>query len=248
MCTTGSASPAGCWRPSRSSTSPRPKVGAVTEPIRVLIADDDRLVRGGIGLILTPLSDVEVIAEASNGREAVEAAVRHRPEVALLDIRMPVMDGLAALREIRRSAPATAVLMLTTFGEADYVSEALAEGAAGFLLKDSAVDELARAIRAAAAGEAFLTPAVTRQVLDRLPHAVPPRANAAAERLATLSEREREVLLLLAQGLSNAAISAQLWITEATVKTYVSRLFTKLGCDNRVQAALLVHQAGLHHS
>ena len=219
----------------------------MNESIRVLIADDDRLVRAGIGLILTPLSDVEVVAEAANGREAVELTVRHRPQVVLLDIRMPVLDGLAALREIRRAAPAVAVIVLTTFGEAAYVSEALAGGAAGFLLKDSAVDELARAIRAAAAGEAFLTPSVTRQVLDRLPAAVPPQEKAAAERLATLSDREREVLLLLAQGLSNGAISEQLWITEATVKTHVSRVFTKLECDNRVQAALLVHRAGLLH-
>ena len=220
----------------------------MTKPIRVLIADDDPLVRAGIGLILTPLPDVEVVAEAANGREAVELTVRHRPQVALLDIRMPVMDGLAALREIRRAAPAVAVIMLTTFGEGEYVSAALAEGAAGFLLKDSAVDELARAIRATAAGEAFLTPSVTRQVLDRLPPAATPQENPAAERLAALSDREREVLLLLAQGLSNAAISEQLWITEATLKTYVSRIFTKLGCDNRVQAALLMHQAGLGHS
>ena len=219
----------------------------MNETIRVLIADDDRLVRAGIGLILTPLPDVEVVAEAANGREAVELTVRHRPQVVLLDIRMPVLDGLAALREIRRTAPAVAVIVLTTFGEAAYVSEALAGGAAGFLLKDSAVDELARAIRAAAAGEAFLTPSVTRQVLDRLPAAVPPQEKAAAERLATLSDREREVLLLLAQGLSNGAISEQLWITEATVKTHVSRVFTKLECDNRVQAALLVHRAGLLH-
>ena len=219
----------------------------MNETIRVLIADDDRLVRAGIGLILTPLPDVEVVAEAANGREAVELTVRHRPQVVLLDIRMPVLDGLAALREIRRVAPAVAVIVLTTFGEAEYVSEALAGGAAGFLLKDSAVDELARAIRAAAAGEAFLTPSVTRQVLDRLPAAVPPQEKAAAERLATLSDREREVLLLLAQGLSNGAISEQLWITEATVKTHVSRVFTKLECDNRVQAALLVHRAGLLH-
>ncbi|SDT26544.1 response regulator [Actinoplanes derwentensis] len=217
----------------------------MTEPIRVLIADDDGLVRAGLGLILAPLPDVEVVAEAVNGREAVDLTVRHRPRVALLDIQMPVMDGLAALREIRRTAPATAVIILTTFGEARYVSEALAVGAAGFLLKDSAADDLARAIRATAAGEAFLTPSITRQVLDRLPAATSPGVTAAAARLATLSDREREVLLLLAQGLSNAAISEQLWITEATVKTYVSRLFAKLECDNRVQAARLVHQSGL---
>jgi DNA-binding NarL/FixJ family response regulator len=217
----------------------------MTEAIRVLIADDDRLVRAGIGLILTPLADVEVVAEAGNGREAVELTVRHRPHVVLLDIRMPVMDGLAALREIRLTSPAAAVIVLTTFGEAAYVAEALAGGASGFLLKDSAVDELPRAVRAAAAGEAFLSPVITRQVLDRLPAVQPSEAGDAGEKLAALSEREREVIILLARGLSNAAISEQLWITEATVKTHVSRAFTKLDCDNRVQAALLVHRAGL---
>ncbi len=211
----------------------------------MLIADDDRLVRAGIGLILTPLADVEVVAEAGNGQEAVELTVRHRPHVVLLDIRMPVMDGLAALREIRLTYPAAAVIVLTTFGEAAYVAEALAGGASGFLLKDSAVDELARAVRAAAAGEAFLSPVITRQVLDRLPAVQPAEGGDAGEKLAALSEREREVIILLAKGLSNAAISEQLWITEATVKTHVSRAFTKLDCDNRVQAALLVHRAGL---
>ena len=191
----------------------------MTESIRVLIADDDRLVRAGIGLILAPLLDMEVVAEATNGREAVELTVRHRPQVALLDIRMPVMDGLAALREIRRAAPASSVIMLTTFGEVEYVSEALAQGAAGFLLKDSATEELARAIRATAAGQAFLTPSVTRQVLDRLPPAESPEVNVAAERLSVLSDREREVLLLLAQGMSNAAISEQLWISDAAGRT-----------------------------
>ncbi|MCA2217368.1 response regulator transcription factor [Jidongwangia harbinensis] len=217
----------------------------MTEPIRVLIADDDRLVRAGIGLILQPLADVEIVAEATNGREAVDLTVRHRPQVVLLDIRMPVMDGLAALREIRTLAPDSAVLVLTTFGEAEYVAEALAAGAAGFLLKDSAVDELARAVRAAAAGEAFLTPSITRQLLDQLPTAHTSQATDAGQRLAVLSEREREVLILIAQGLSNVAISEQLWITEGTVKTHVSRIFTKLDCENRVQAALLVHRAGL---
>jgi DNA-binding NarL/FixJ family response regulator len=217
----------------------------MTEPVRVLVADDDQLVRAGIRLILTPVTEVEIVAEAGNGREAVESTVRHRPEVVLLDIRMPVMDGLAALREIRLTAPSVAVLILTTFGEARYVSEALASGASGFLLKDSAADELVRAIRAAANGEAFLSPAVTRQLLNHLPSVHPAQDDATAERLALLSEREREVLVLLAQGLSNATISERLWITEATVKTHVSRLLTKLDCDNRVQAALLAHRAGL---
>ncbi|GAA1643585.1 response regulator transcription factor [Actinoplanes couchii] len=213
--------------------------------IRVLIADDDRLVRTGIGLVLAPLPDIEVVAEAADGREAVALTLAHRPDVVLLDIRMPVMDGPAALREIRRTAPGVAVIILTTFGEAAYVSETLAAGAAGFLLKDSAVDELAPAVRAVAAGEAFLTPAVTRQVLDRLPAPAAPAVDPAAERLAALSDREREVMVLLAQGLSNPAISERLRISEATVKTHLSRAFLKLGCDNRVQAALLVHKAGL---
>ena len=232
-------------RDRRTAESITPYSDRMTEPIRVLIADDDRLVRAGIGLILKPLDDVEIVAEAGNGREAVELTVRHRPDVVLMDIRMPVMDGLAALREIRLTSPAAAVIVLTTFGEAAYVAEALAGGASGFLLKDSAVDELARAVRAAAAGEAFLSPVITRQVLDRLPAVQPSQADDAGEKLAVLSEREREVVILVAKGLSNAAISEQLWITEATVKTHVSRAFTKLDCDNRVQAALLVHRAGL---
>ena len=232
-------------RDRRTAESITPYSDRMTEPIRVLIADDDRLVRAGIGLILKPLDDVEIVAEAGNGREAVELTVRHRPHVVLMDIRMPVMDGLAALREIRLTSPAAAVIVLTTFGEAAYVAEALAGGASGFLLKDSAVDELARAVRAAAAGEAFLSPVITRQVLDRLPAVQPSQADDAGEKLAVLSEREREVVILVAKGLSNAAISEQLWITEATVKTHVSRAFTKLDCDNRVQAALLVHRAGL---
>ncbi|WP_434742261.1 response regulator [Micromonospora sp. SH-82] len=214
----------------------------MAEPIRVLIADDDRLVRAGIGLILKPLADVEIVGEAGNGREAVELTVRLRPDVVLLDIQMPVLTGLAALREIRVLAPASTVLMLTTFGESAYVTEALSGGAAGFLLKDSAVDELERAVRVAAAGEAFLTPSITRQILDRLPTNSEPDVG---ERLAVLSDREREVLVLVAQGLSNVAIGEQLWITEGTVKTHVSRILTKLGCENRVQAALLVHRAGL---
>lgn len=215
------------------------------ESIRVLIADDDKLVRAGIGLILAPITDVDVVAEAVNGREAVATAVRHRPDVVLLDIRMPVMDGLTALKEMRLTAPSTAVIVLTTFGEATYVAEALAHGAAGFVLKDQAPEELARAIRAVHAKEAFLSPMITRQVLDRFPLAAPSARSDAVERAAALSERERDVVILLAQGLSNAAIGERLWITEGTVKTHVGRVFTKLGCDNRVQVALLAHQAGL---
>jgi DNA-binding NarL/FixJ family response regulator len=217
----------------------------VTEPIRVLVADDDQLVRAGIRLILGAVAGIEIVAEGSNGREAVELTVRHQPAVVLLDIRMPVMDGLAALREIRRSAPAVSVIVLTTFGEDSYVAEALAGGAAGFLLKDSAADELHRAIAAVASGEAFLSPAITRRVLNQYAPAPPAQLAEATAKLSALSEREGQVLALLAQGMSNAAISERLWITEATVKTHVSRLLTKLNCENRVQAALLAHHAGL---
>ena len=216
----------------------------MTDPIRVLLADDDRLVRTAIEAILRTADGIDLVAQAADGREAIDFTVRHRPDVALLDIRMPVLDGLAALREIRRSASAVAVIVLTTFGEDEYVAEALSAGAAGFLLKDSSADELPNAIRAAAAGDAFLSPKVTRQVLNRLP-APPAVPHEDQAKCATLSTREREILVLLAQGLSNAEISNQLWITEGTVKTHLYRVFTKLGCDNRVQAAMLAQRGGL---
>lgn len=215
----------------------------MADAVRVLIADDDRLVRTGIGLVLAPQADIDVVAEASSGREAVDLTALHRPDVAVLDIRMPGLDGIGALQEIRRRCPATAVVMLTTFGEAQYVAQALAHGATGFVLKDGAVEDLPRAIRAVSAGEAFLSPAVTRHVLDRLPTA--PAPSVATEKLTALSDRERDVVTLLAEGLSNAEIGGRLWVTEATVKTHVSRILTKLGCDNRVQVALMAHQAGL---
>ncbi|MDG4831552.1 response regulator transcription factor [Solwaraspora sp. WMMD1047] len=216
----------------------------VVSDIRVLLADDDRLIRTAIAAIMGASGGFELVAEAADGREAVDLTVRHRPDVALLDIRMPVLDGLGALREIRRVAPSVSVVVLTTFGEDEYVAQALAAGAAGFLLKESAAEELPQAIRAAASGAAFLSPKVTRQVLDRLP---PPPAPAQEElrMVATLSDREREVLVLVAQGLSNAEIGARLWVSEGTVKTHLYRVFAKLGCDNRVRAAMLAQRAGL---
>ncbi|SDT42165.1 response regulator transcription factor [Actinoplanes derwentensis] len=214
------------------------------EPLRVVLADDDSLIRTAIDAILRPVDGIELVAQAADGRAAVELAVRHRPDVALLDIQMPVLDGLAALREIRLVAPAVRVVVLTTFGQDEYVAQALAAGAAGFLLKESAAEELAYAIRAAAAGNAYLSPKITRQVLDRLPAATarPDRDRAKAD---GLSGREREILILLAQGLSNAEIARQLFVSEGTVKTHVYRIFTKLGCENRVQAAMLAQRAGL---
>jgi DNA-binding NarL/FixJ family response regulator len=217
----------------------------MSERVRVVVADDDPLVRAGIRLILTPLPRVEVVAEAPNGREAVELALRHRPHVVLLDIQMPVLDGLGALAELRRLLPETPVIILTTFGEDRYVAEALQGGAAGFLLKDSAAEELGRALEAVLAGEAFLSPAVTRSLLNQFSPTPPPDQSAALARVESLSGRERDILLLVAEGISNAEIAERLWITEATVKTHVSRVLTKLGCENRVQAAILTHQAGL---
>jgi DNA-binding NarL/FixJ family response regulator len=216
----------------------------MTDPIRVLLADDDRLVRAAIEAILRPAGDIELVAQAADGREAIDLVLRHRPGVALLDVRMPVLDGLAALREIRRLMPGVAVVVLTTFGEDEYVAQALDAGAAGFLLKDSAVDELPTAIRAAAAGDAFLSPKVTRQVLNRLPAAPTSPAEELA-RIDTLSAREREILVLLGEGMSNAEIGTRLFITEGTVKTHVYRVFAKLQCDNRVRAAMLAQRAGL---
>ncbi|MEV0263583.1 response regulator transcription factor [Streptomyces sp. NPDC050617] len=214
--------------------------------IRVLIADDEPLIRAGIRMILTSADDIDVVAEAGDGRDAVELARAHRADVVLLDIQMPVMDGLTALAELRRSRPDARVLILTTFGEQENVLRALSGGSAGFLLKDSAPAELIGAVRAAAAGDAYLSPAATRHVVDSLAAGdTGRRAEAARNRLATLTDREREVLALLAQGLSNAAAARRIHMSEATVKTYVSRILTKLECENRVQAALLARDAGL---
>ncbi|MFJ3701447.1 MULTISPECIES: response regulator transcription factor [Streptomyces] len=214
--------------------------------IRVLVTDDEPLIRAGIRMILSSADDMEVVAEAANGREAVDIARSQRVDVALLDIQMPVMDGLTALGELRRSAPEVRVLILTTFGERQNVLRALGSGSAGFLLKDSAPAELMRAVRAAAAGEAYLSPGATRHVVDSLASGgAADRAERARRRLEKLTERERDVLALLGEGLSNADAGQRIHMSEATVKTYVSRILAKLGCDNRVQAALLARDAGL---
>ncbi|MEV0987459.1 response regulator transcription factor [Streptomyces sp. NPDC049949] len=214
--------------------------------IRVVIADDEPLIRAGIRMILTSAPDIEVVAEAGNGREAVDLARAHTPDVMLLDIQMPVMDGLAALSELGRAAPEVRALILTTFGEKENVLRALGSGGAGFLLKDSAPGELIGAVRAAAAGDAYLSPGATRHVVDQLASGQgAARGEEARQRVAELSERERGVLALLGEGLSNADAGRRLHMSEATVKTYVSRILSKLGCENRVQAALLARDAGL---
>ncbi|MFI7352887.1 response regulator [Streptomyces avidinii] len=216
------------------------------EVIRVVIADDEPLIRAGIRMILTSAPDIEVVAEAANGREAVELARSHAPDVMLLDIQMPVMDGLTALGELRRASAEVRALILTTFGEKENVLRALGEGGAGFLLKDSAPGELIGAVRAAAAGDAYLSPGATRHVVDQLASGkAVVRGEAARRQVAELSERERGVLALLGEGLSNADAGRRLHMSEATVKTYVSRILAKLDCENRVQAALLARDAGL---
>ncbi|KJY47329.1 LuxR family transcriptional regulator [Streptomyces sp. NRRL S-444] len=214
--------------------------------IRVVIADDEPLIRAGIRMILTSAPDIEVVAEAANGREALDLARAHTPDVMLLDIQMPVMDGLTALGELGRAAPEVRALLLTTFGEKENVLRALGSGGAGFLLKDSAPGELIGAVRAAAAGDAYLSPGATRHVVDQLASGrAAGRGEEARRRVAELSERERGVLSLLGEGLSNADAGRRLHMSEATVKTYVSRILAKLGCENRVQAALLARDAGL---
>ncbi|WP_442815992.1 response regulator transcription factor [Streptomyces sp. NBC_00597] len=214
--------------------------------IRVVIADDEPLIRAGIRMILTSAPDIDVVAEAANGREAVDLARAHAPDVMLLDIQMPVLDGLTALGELGRAAPQVRALILTTFGERENVLRALGSGGAGFLLKDSAPGELIGAVRAAAAGDAYLSPGATRHVVDQLASGRgAARAEEARRRVAELSERERGVLALLGEGLSNADAGRRLHMSEATVKTYVSRILSKLGCENRVQAALLARDAGL---
>jgi DNA-binding NarL/FixJ family response regulator len=212
--------------------------------IRVLIADDEPLITAGIRTVLESAEDIEVVAQAENGRAAVNEALRHRPDVALVDINMPELDGLSAIEEMRRRAPDLRTVVLTAFGEEPNVLHALQNGAAGFVLKSCTPDELIRAVRAAYTGDAYLSPAVTRLVLGMLTPTPARRRSEAAERLAALTSRESQVLQLVAEGMSNAAIGHQLHMSETTIKTYVSRILTKLNCANRVQAALLARDAG----
>ncbi|QQQ78333.1 response regulator transcription factor [Saccharothrix sp. 6-C] len=205
--------------------------------IKVLVADDEPLITAGIRAVLESAGDLDVVAVAADGREAVDAARRHRVDVALLDLAMPVMGGLAAAAAL--SGPR--VVVLTAFGDEANVRLALRQGVDGFVLKNCAPDELIRAVRAVHAGEAYLSPAVTRHVLGMV--AVDGGAEDAARRLAALTPRESDIAALVAQGLSNAEVGRRVHMSEATIKTYVSRILAKLGCQNRVQAALLVRDA-----
>lgn len=212
--------------------------------ISVLLADDEAMIRAGVRSILATDPEIEVVAEAADGSAAVELVRAHRPRVALLDIRMPRLDGLAAGAQIRRLVPQTAVIVLTTFGEDDYIARALGEGVSGFLLKSGDPRELIAGVHAVADGGAYLSPQVARRVIA-LGGGLLARGPAARDRIGALTEREREVLALVGAGLSNAEIGRQLFLVEGTVKSYLSTIFTRLGVRNRVQAAIIAYEAGL---
>jgi DNA-binding NarL/FixJ family response regulator len=221
-------------------------VAAVAGVIRVLIVDDDALVRAGLSMMLAGTDDIRVVAEAGDGAEVVSAVDAYRPDVVLMDIRMPGVDGLAATERLRSRDDAPQVVVLTTFDADDHVLRALRAGAAGFLLKDTPPPEIMRAIRLVAAGEAMLSPAVTRRLIEHVADdGIAARRAHARELLDRLTDREREVAVAIGQGKSNADIAAELYMSVATVKAHVSRLLTKLELGNRVQIALLAHDAGI---
>jgi DNA-binding NarL/FixJ family response regulator len=214
--------------------------------IGVLVADDHELMRGGLRAMLGAQDDIDVVGEAGDGAEAVEEALRLRPDVVIMDIRMPRVDGIEATRRLQAHGDAAPkVLVLTTFDLDEYVWEALRAGAGGFMLKDAPPRQLAEAVRTVAAGESLLAPAITRRLVERFVRTPPRGAAAQDDRFAELTERELEVLGLLAHGLSNAEIGGQLFVSEATVKTHVGRVLGKLGLRDRVQAVVLAYESGL---
>ena len=218
----------------------------MTDTIRIVLVDDDALVRAGLGLILGGSPDLEVVAEASDGADALEVVRQHRPDVVLMDIRMPRMDGIAATEEILARPDAPRVIVLTTFDSDDLVLKALQAGASGFLLKDTPPARMVEAIRAVDAGETTLSPSVISQVVGLATKSADDgRSEMALKQLDALTEREREVAVAIGQGKSNAEIAGELYMSIATVKAYVTRIFYKLGVDNRVQVAMKVHDAGL---
>ncbi len=214
---------------------------------RVLLVDDQPLLRTGFRMILSAESDLMVVGEAGDGATAIELARRLKPDVVLMDIRMPGMDGIQATRAL--AGPGVEepmkVLMLTTFGLDEYVVESLRAGASGFLLKDAPAEDLVEAIRIVAAGEALLAPSVTRRLLDRVASRLPPANEDTIPALSELTDREMEVLKLMARGLSNAEIAEKLVVSETTVKTHVSRVLAKLDLRDRVQAVILAYETGL---
>ncbi|MPY64597.1 response regulator [Streptomyces spongiae] len=217
--------------------------------IRVLIADDEPMIRAGVRAVLTTAPDIEVVAEAADGHDAVELARRHRPAVAVLDIRMPGLGGIEAAAEIRSAVPATGVVMLTTFGEDDYILRALGGGASGFLIKSGEPEELIAGVRAVAEGAAYLSPKVAARVVAHLAAtgagALAGRRSTARAQVDALTAREREVLTFLGSGLSNGQIARRLHVVEGTVKAHVSSILAGLGVDNRAAAAVVAHEAGI---
>jgi DNA-binding NarL/FixJ family response regulator len=212
--------------------------------IRVFIADDQALVRGGFRMILDAQPDMEVVGEAEDGREALRSVAELRPDVVLMDIRMPEMDGLETTRRIVTDEDAPRVLMLTTFDMNEYVYEAMKSGASGFLLKDVKPEQLADAVRTVAAGDALLAPAITRRLIEEFTRRPPPGSSAPPE-LETLTDRELEVLKLIAKGLSNEEIAKELFVSMATVKTHITHILMKLDLRDRVQAVVLAYESGL---
>jgi DNA-binding NarL/FixJ family response regulator len=210
--------------------------------IRVLVADDQSMVRAGFRMLLSGEEDIEVVAEASNGLEAVDKAARFHPTVVLMDIRMPELDGLEATRRILAADSAARILILTTFDLDEYVYEALGAGASGFVLKDDPPEQLLAAIRTVAAGEALLSPGITKRVIERFTHIPRP---APPKEFGELTTREQEVFRLIANGLSNPEIARELYISDTTVKTHVTHILQKLNLRDRVQAVVLAYQTGL---
>jgi len=217
----------------------------MSDSVRVLLVDDDDLMRAGLRSVLSSDHSVEVVGEALDGRDAVGRIPGLKPDVVLMDVRMPRLDGISATREIAATAPGVRVLVLTTFEDDDYIFGALSAGASGFLLKRTKPEELIAAIHTVAAGEALLSPSVTRRVVDRMAQRIPVGTTREEERLNELTPRERDVLHLLARGLSNREIADALVVEESTVKTHVKRILMKLEVRDRVHAVILAYETGL---
>jgi DNA-binding NarL/FixJ family response regulator len=216
----------------------------MTERVRVMLVDDDHLLRSGLRSILSSDDSIEVVDEAENGRQAVQRARHHRPDIVLMDVRMSELDGIAATGELLKATPATKVIILTTFEIDEYILGALRAGASGFLLKRSSPEQLIEAIHTVADGEALLSPSVTRRLIERVA-AHPILSSPPDPRLAELTTREREVLELVAQGLSNAEIAEALTLERTTIKSHVQRILTKLGARNRVEIVIVAYEWGL---
>lgn len=210
--------------------------------IRVLVVDDQAMVRAGLRLILDGQADIEVVGEAADGEEAQVAVRRDRPDLVLMDIRMPRLDGIAATRKLIEHDPAVRVLIVTTFDADQYVFEALRAGASGFILKDSSPEQLVAAVRLIAAGDALLAPARTRRLIESQ---VRPKPTVDSSLIGTLTDREREVLVLMARGLDNSQIAAELFISDATVRTHIGHVLSKLNSRSRVQAVVVAYESGL---